>query len=169
MSVHFKIRAPLLAHIREDLERRHPFAYERVGFMYAALSRIGQGALTLLVQSYTPVEDDDYVKDRSVGAMMGSEAIRKALQHSYNSRTAVLHVHMHAHEGRPSFSGVDLSENARFVPNFFNVSAHTPHGAIVLSQDNANGQLWLSRNVAPVPVTRFSAIGAPLWCEGERS
>ena len=166
MIAHFKIRSALLADIREDLERPHTFACERVGWIVAGVSRIGRGSLMVLAQSYHPVEDADYIDDRSVGAMMGSDAIRKALQRSFQTRTAVIHVHTHGHPGRPTFSGVDNRENAKFVPNFFNVAAHVPHGAIVLSNDSAAGNLWLSRDAAPIPLARFSALGAPLWLDG---
>ncbi|WP_275228268.1 hypothetical protein [Novosphingobium album (ex Liu et al. 2023)] len=168
MNAHFKIRAELLAHIRHDLERPHPFAYERVGFVSAAISRIGRGSLMVLAQAYHPVADEDYIDDPSVGAMMGSDAIRKALQRSYQSRTAAIHIHCHGHAGRPGFSHVDTRENAKFVPNFFNVAPHVPHGAVVLSNDSAAGDIWIGRNFEPMPVTRFSAIGAPMWLEGAR-
>ncbi|KGB53564.1 hypothetical protein FG95_03261 [Sphingopyxis sp. LC363] len=169
VNVHFKIRAPLLDAIRGDLRRRHAFAYERVGWISAGVSRIGDGSLFLLAQDYHPVEDADYIDDPSVGAMMGSKAIRKALQRSYQSRTAALHVHMHEHRGRPGFSGTDIRENAKFVPDFFNVAAHVPHGAIVLSADNIAGDLWLARGQGPLPIARFTAVGATLWMEGAMS
>src|SRR3546814_878217 len=151
------------------LRRRHAFAYERVGWISAGVSRIGDGSLFLLAQDYHPVEDADYIDDPSVGAMMGSKAIRKALQRSYQSRTAALHVHMHEHRGRPGFSGTDIRENAKFVPDFFNVAAHVPHGAIVLSADNIAGDLWLARGQGPLPIARFTAVGATLWMEGAMS
>lgn len=169
MNVHFKIRADLLAHIRRDLARPHAFAYERVGFISAGISRIGSGSLMLLARAYHPVDDGDYLQDSSVGAMMGSDAIRKALQRTFQSGSVALHIHCHEHRGRPSFSGVDRRENAKFVPNFFNVAAHTAHGALLLSYDSAAGDLWLSRDAAPIPITRFSAIGAPLWLEGAQA
>src|SRR5690606_34848909 len=110
-------------------------------------------------QAYHPVEDADYVDDRSVGAMMGSDAIRKALQRSYQSRTAALHVHLHDHEGRPGFSGTDKRENAKFVPDFFNVTPQVPHGALVLSDNNMTGDLWLARGDIPLIIDRFTAVG----------
>lgn len=166
MNIHFKIRRDLLDAIRADLQRPHPFAYERVGWITAGVSRIGAGSLMVLAQAYHPVADGDYVEDRSVGAMMGSAAIRTALERSYRDRTAALHVHLHEHSGRPGFSGVDDRENAKFVPDFFNVAAHAPHGAVVLSRDGMSGNLWLSRSEPPAPITRFTAVGAPMWFDG---
>jgi len=167
MSIHFKIRSTLLDMIRSDLARPHPFAYERVGWVSAGVSRLGTGSLMLLAQDYHPVADDHYAHDRSVGAMMNSAAIRAALERSYKTRTVALHVHVHEHVGTPAFSGTDNRENAKFIPDFFNVAAHAPHGALLLSHDQMRGDLWLSRTDGPHQITRFTAVGAPLWLEGD--
>ena len=166
MNTHLKIRADLLKAIREDLDRPHCFARERVGFVFANLSRLGEGALMILARIYATVDDKDYIDDPNVGAMMGPAAIRKALQLAYQTRTAALHVHMHGHAGRPAFSGIDLRENAKFVPNFFNVAPRVAHGAVVLSRNSAAGQLWLKASAPPIVISRFSAIGAPLGLNG---
>lgn len=166
MNIHFKIRCDLLDSIHADLARPHAFAHERVGFISAGLTRIGGGSLIVLAQSYAPVADEDYLQDPTVGAMMGSEAIRKALQLSYRARTAAIHVHCHGHLGRPAFSGVDIRENGKFVPNFFNVASHAPQGAIVLSLDRAAGNLWLGRDESPCPISRFTVVGAPTQMDG---
>jgi len=166
MKTHFKITRPLLAEIRLDLERPHPFAWERVGFIFAGVARVAPDELLLLAHAYSPVADEDYLFDRSVGAMMGSDAIRKALQTALQTQTAAFHVHMHAHDGRPDFSRVDLTENAKFVPDFFKVGPQAPHGALVLSQDSAVGQVWLGRWQRPHPIDRMTAVGLPLAREG---
>ena len=95
MNIHFKIRRDLFDALHADLQRPHPFAYERVGWITAGVSRVGTGSLMVLAQAYHPVADCDYVEDRSVGAMMGSAAIRTALERSYRDHTTTLHVHMH--------------------------------------------------------------------------
>ncbi|KTE01918.1 hypothetical protein [Sphingopyxis sp. H115] len=166
MTIHFKIGNDLVEAVRTDLHRAHPFAYERVGFLFAGVAAPG-GDLIVTASDYRPVADEDYLDDSNVGAMMGPDAIRKALQHSYQTRTAAIHVHLHVHRGRPNFSGVDNRENAKFVPNFFNVSPQRPHGAIVLSEDAMRGHIWLHRDARPVPIGRFSVVGAPLWFDGE--
>lgn len=165
MNAHFKIGRHLLDHVQQDLHRPHAFAHERVGFLFVGVTGFKRD-LILLCREYRPVADEDYVDDPRVGAMMGSDAIRKALQHAYQTRSAVLHVHLHKHFGRPGFSGVDNRENAKFVPNFFNVAPQFPHGAIVLSHDAMRGHLWLRRSGEPIPIARFSAIGAPIWMDG---
>ena len=50
----------------------------------------------------------------------------------------------------PGFSSIDMRENARFVPNFVSVAPHAVHGAIVLSDTAAFGQVWLDRK-SPQP------------------
>lgn len=50
---------------------------------------------------------------------------------------------MHGHAGRPGFSRVDLSENAKFLPNSFNQARQIAHGAMVLSRDSVVGQVVL--------------------------
>src|SRR3546814_18819826 len=69
VNVHFKIRAPLLDAIRGDLRRRHAFAYERVGWISAGVSRIGDGSLFLLAQDYHTVGDRS--EERRVGNECG--------------------------------------------------------------------------------------------------
>ena len=123
----------------------------------------------ILAAGYDPVADDDYVEDHTVGAMMGPAAIRKALQRAYNSGAedlGLFHVHLHGHRGMPGFSGIDLRESGKFVPDFFNVAPAMPHGAIVLSADRATGLCWRAPEQPPVPIDRFASVGAPLIAWG---
>lgn len=161
MIVRFKATRGLLQGIREDLERPHAFAYERVGFVAAGVS-LGAGELLVLARNYRPVADEDYLHDPSVGAMMGPEAIRKALQWSMTERVAIFHVHTHRGRGLPGFSGVDLREQAKFMPNFFQVAPQCPHGALVLSDDRAVGHIWLDANKPAEAITCFVEVGVPL-------
>lgn len=48
---------------------------------------------------------------------------------------SMVHVHLQEHRGRPGFSRTDLSENALFVPDFWNVQPNLPHGAVVFRFD----------------------------------
>tara|TARA_R110002124_G_scaffold153244_1_gene320211 strand:+ start:4026 stop:4529 length:504 start_codon:yes stop_codon:yes gene_type:complete len=161
MTIHFKITRPLLSTIRADLIRPHPFAYERVGFISASLSAAANN-LFVLARAYRPVLDEDYLRDPSVGAMMGPEAIRKALQWAMNDGVAMFHVHTHGGQGRPGFSGVDLREQAKYVPNFFQVAPQCPHGALVLSDNAAYGHIWLDEKSPYRIVGEFTEVGIPL-------
>jgi hypothetical protein len=161
MKIRFRITNALLTAIRADLRRPHPHAHERVGFIAAGLAA-AHDELIILAREYRPVRDDEYLPDPRVGAMMSAEAIRRARQWAMDDRAAIFHVHTHGGHGIPGFSGVDIRENAKFVPNFVSVAPHCVHGAIVLSDTAAFGQVWLDRT-APQPfVNGFSEVGMPL-------
>jgi len=165
VSIVFRARSDLLARVRADLHRPHPFAAERVGFVVCRAGRLARGGLVIVAADYEPVADEDYLDNPKVGATMGPAAIRKALQRAYNGGAADLamfHVHMHAHRGMPGFSAVDHRESRRFVPDFFNIAPHVPHGALVLSRDRAFGLCWTGPDAAPVEIDRFASVGAPL-------
>ena len=171
MNLIFRARSDLMRHVRADLSRRHAFAAERVGFLTCRSGRLDDGGLVILAFAYDAVAYEDYLDDPTVGAMMGSAAIRKAMQRAYRCGAADLglfHIHMHHHRGIPGFSRVDRSENAKFVPDFFNVAPTMPHGAIVLSLDRAAGMCWLQQADQPHPVTRFAMVGGPLQLWGQR-
>lgn len=161
MNLRFKITSALLTTVRIDLRRPHAFAHERVGFISAGLSAIDDDLL-ILAREYRPVLDEDYLRDPSVGAMMGPDAIRKAMQWALQSGAALFHVHTHGGRGLPGFSGVDLRENAKFVLDFLKVAPQCAHGAIVLSDTAARGQVWLGRDRPHAFIEHFTEVGAPL-------
>lgn len=160
MNIRFKITSALLAAIRADLRRPHAFAHERVGFIATGLAA-AHDELLILARDYRPVRDEEYLQDSSVGAMMSAEAIRRARQWAMNDRAAIFHVHTHGGRGIPGFSGVDIRENAKFVPNFVSVAPNFAHGAIVLSDTAAFGQVWLDRTSPQPFITRFIEVGMP--------
>jgi hypothetical protein len=161
MKLHFKITRALLATVRIDLRRPHPFAHERVGFISAGLSAAGADVL-ILARVYRPVLDEDYLPDSTVGAMMGSNAIRKALQWALQDGVALLHVHTHGGGGLPKFSGIDLRENAKFIPDFLKVAPQCAHGAVVLSNDAARGQVWIDARRPCLQIDTFAEVGMPI-------
>jgi hypothetical protein len=154
----FRTTQAFLGAVRADLARSHPFAVERVAFISACAARAGP-SLLLLAEGYHRVADADYVDDRSVGAMMGQEAIRKALEIALQRRVGMFHVHGHEHNGRPSFGRIDIREQGKFVPDFFNVRPEMPHGAIVLSHDHASGRVWLGLDQI-APIDEFNVFGS---------
>jgi hypothetical protein len=161
MKIRFKITSALLATVRIDLQRPHSFAHERVGFIAAGLAG-APDELLILARAYRPVRDDEYLPDPIIGAMMSDRAIRRARQWAMDDRVAIFHVHRHGGRGIPSFSGVDIRENAKFVPNFVSVAPQCVHGAIVLSDTTAFGQVWLGRKSPQPFIDAFSEIGMPI-------
>jgi hypothetical protein len=161
MRVLFKITERLLGEVKTQLGRPHPFASERVGFLLCRVGLLDGGDLIILSHSLHDVADEDYIDDSTVGAMMGPDAIRKALQVAYRQQASMFHVHLHLHQGRPGFSRTDERETARFVPDFWNVQPELPHGAIVFSGDSACGKCWIPGRKAPAEISRFGVVGIP--------
>jgi hypothetical protein len=160
MNTTFKANSALFAAMRQDLRRPHPFAHERIGFLSAGIAATDEGLL-ILARSYRPIADEDYLPDSSVGAMMNAAAIRKALQWAMSERVAIFNVHSHGGRGVPGFSGIDLRESAKYVPDFFKLAASRPHGAIVLSNDAAYGKIWFNKSETSI-ISKFVEVGAPL-------
>ena len=169
-SVDFRITRTLLERVRRDLARPHAFAAERVGVLYARFDadrdRRGRvrGPLRILAVTYEPVEDDAYIDDPRFGAVIGSEAFRRILQHLYLTPVGAFHVHAHPGCGIPRPSRPDLSETARFVPDFFHGRADVPHGAVILSDDAMSGRVWLTESATPRAIDEFRIVGAPYEC-----
>jgi hypothetical protein len=161
MRVAFKITRQLFRAVQADLRRPHPFAAERVGWLRCRVGNDTAGGLIVLAHDYHPVADADYVDDPSVGAMMGSAAIRKALQLALSDNVSMFHVHLHDHRGRPGFSGTDAQESAKFVPDFWHVRPGMPHGALVFSQDSMYGRCWYPGGKI-VAIAEVTIVGAPL-------
>ncbi len=149
-----------MADVRHDLRRPHAFAAERVGFVSVRAAYAGEDLL-LLAQDYHPVADADYLQDDSVGAMVGQEGLRKALEIALLHPVGVFHVHEHFFPGRVWFSHTDLREQHSFVPDFFKVRANMPHGAVVLGPQQAAGRVWLAPTKVQ-SITEFNEIGMRL-------
>lgn len=159
--IRFKITAGLLAQIRFDLRRPHPFAHERVGFVCAGLC-LTDSLCTLLAYDYMSVPDNEYLEDPSVGAMLGPDAMFNAMSWAHGAKRAVFHIHEHGGLGIPRFSGVDVREAKKFVPDFFKFRPELPHGTLVLSNDAAFGFTWLNQTSGPQRIDEFKVVGPKL-------
>jgi len=162
MKVVFKVVDRLLERVRLDFARPHEFAAERVGFFVCRVASLVPEGVVVLAHDYRPVEDEDYIDDPSVGAMMGPTAIRKAMEFALNNKAGMFHVHMHEHIGRPRFSRVDSRESAKFVPDFWNVRPEMPHGALVASKDSLWGLCWYPGLSEPIEIDEFVVVGSPI-------
>lgn len=153
----FRATQQFMDGVRHDLERKHTFAFERVGFISTRAIQGAEG-LVILADGYHPVADDDYVPDHSVGALLGSEALRKALELALLQGAGVFHIHMHGPAPRLWFSGIDLREQVKFIPDFLTVCPQMPHGAIVLDAKRAAGRIWLAPDRIAV-IDEFNTVG----------
>ena len=98
MKTEIKLTGGLYAEIIRDLMRTHPFAAERVGFVFGRMGSLGR---LILLNRYHSIPDDQYVNDRTVGARIGREALTWAMQAVYQGRPAregIFHIHLHGHK-----------------------------------------------------------------------
>lgn len=160
MNVLFRAGEAFMIDVRNDLMRAHAFAHERIGFI-STRAAAGRDHIVLLADGYHPVADDDYVDDPKVGARIGQNALRKALDLALLSPVGVLHVHMHMEGKRLWFSHIDLTEQLKYVPDFFKVRRTMPHGALVLSPRSAAGRIWFDPHRIS-PIAEFNFAGARL-------
>lgn len=162
MNIHMRLTRSLFDRMQQDLSRPHPVAAERVGFLYVRPGTAEGTSLLVIGTDYAAVGDDHYIEDTGVGARIGGQAIRGAMQRVLNTGEGVLHVHRHDHRGRPWFSRVDQVELRRLVPSFQNVGPKAVHGALLLSLTEATALVWPPSHQEPVGVMRVSLIGQPM-------
>lgn len=149
MTVTLRMRRDFHEMLVADLERRHPVAAERVGWVFAKQAEAAPDRLLLLPVAYEPVRDEDYLVEEWVGACFNTSAIRAALQRSRSSGWCCLQTHLHDHHGTTSFSSTDIKTIDELAASF-RVVAPVAHGGLVLSRDSATARIWLPRGSAPV-------------------
>jgi hypothetical protein len=160
MKVRLRITSKLFERMLADLRRPHDFAYERVAFMFCKQSKHPSGIL-LFPYKYTPIRDDQYIADETVGARFDSSSIREAMQVALAERSSAFHVHLHSHAGIPGFSGTDNGEMQALMPCFANVRPDRVHGALVLSLDSAVARVW-SADWSQGQQIKITIIGATM-------
>lgn len=161
MSWAVRIPRALFENVRADLARPHAFAAERVGFLFTKLGNRGGGIELLLGVRYEPVPDEHYIDDPRVGARYGPEVQRRLLERALGDGFGVLHVHEHAHLGRPYFSTVDLDCVRGMLPSLRAVRSDQGHGALLLSRDSANAMCWMPRQSGFSSEGRIVVVGRP--------
>lgn len=161
-----QLRLPraLFAQITADLARPHPFALERVGFVYTRHGTGVAGAPLVLGFDYAPVADDQYeaADELEVGAQIGVTAIRAVMQRLYSSGCGVWHVHHHDHRGRPCLSPVDRRSLPPLVRAFAGAAPRQVHGALLLSRDYATATTWSADTAKEIALASVTVVGYPL-------
>jgi hypothetical protein len=157
-----RIMRELCVQVREDLARRHEFAYERVGFLSAKLGNDALGEPLVLFSNYNPVPDEQYIEDPHSGARINSDAIRGAMQRVLDTGQGLFHVHRHEHRGKPEFSSMDLDETPRIVSSLRVAGPTQAHGMLLLSHDHCIAHVWLPSSAESIVADRVSVVGFPL-------
>jgi hypothetical protein len=165
MRVEIKLTGSLYLEIAQDLARNHPFAAERVGFVFGRTGSLAKRGKVILLNHYHSIPDKQYVEDSTVGARMGSEALTWAMQAVYHGRAAregIFHIHLHGHAGEPKMSEVDGLEIPKLMPGFQSVGREAVHGIIILSRDHGSGWVWLPTFKEPIRADAISVVGTPI-------
>lgn len=162
MTVTIRLLGSILDTVRRDFARRHPFAAERVGFLYSRIGNAGGSELLSIPFEYAPIGDDEYIDDPRFGATFGASVHRRNLQRALQDKLGVIHVHQHHHAGTPGFSTVDLETIHAAIPSLKAVSPTEVHGAILLSNDRLNALLWLPGHAAPAKSARLAIVARPI-------
>lgn len=147
MRVLFRATTSLIQRARADLARPHEFAAERIGWLSTKAAVAGD-TLLLLGLDYHSISDSDYVRDPSIGARIGEDAITQSLNLALRQRAGIFNIHSHGGNGTPLFSQTDVHEHPNLVSSLLPVQGAFPHGALLFSDDQLAGLVWLSRNRA---------------------
>lgn len=145
--------------IRSDLRRFHPFAYERVGYVFIRPS----GGTILVATGYEPVPDEFYIEDKTVGARIDHRGIALAMKRADQNKEGILHAHVHGSFGFPSFSRADVADHPNFLRSFKNAAPQMPHGFLLLSNDKMMARVWTPGNSSYSNIFRYTIVGLPLY------
>jgi hypothetical protein len=160
MKTIVKIPRGLFEQAKADLERRHPFASERVGFYSTRCSKT-KGTTLVHCIAYTPVDDAHYLDDETVGARIGSDAITQAMARSLNHSVGQIHVHYHGGYGLPRPSQTDSCELPPLSGSFRNANSAESHGWMILGEADAYSSLLLPGRPNAVSSLPVSIVGFP--------
>lgn len=162
MKIHCRILRGLYEWVRQDLARRHEFAFERVGFVSAKLGNRETDDPLVLFTNYHTVADENYIDDPRSGARINSSAIRGAMQQVLDTGDGLFHVHCHAHFGKPGFSLMDLDETPGIVSSLRIAGPDQPHGMLLLSNDHCTADVWMPGSEEPLVADKITFVGFPL-------
>ena len=160
-----RLSGTLYAQIMADLQRPHPFAFERIGFVMGRMGTSGGQVRSILLTRYLPMPDGHYLDDPTVGARLGPEAMTAAMQAVYHGRAAkegIFHIHLHDSPGEPRMSPTDLAEIPPIIPGFQAVGPESTHGIIILGPNHGVGWVWPPRALVPFQTEILAVIGAPV-------
>ena len=160
--IEIKMTGLLYQEIKKDLARPHPFAAERVGFVFGKLGSLSGKSKAVILTRYHSIPDDQYEEDDTVGARIGSEAMGTAMQAIFKGRITkegIFHIHVHEHQGPTGMSRVDADGLPPMMPGFQAMGRTAAHGIIILSHDHGSGWTWLPGASEPIVADAMTVIG----------
>lgn len=168
MNACIRLLKSLHERVLADLQRPHPFASERVGFLFARMGTAANNTHLIFLVDYLPVPDDHYLPttDPAIGAEISSSAIRDTMQRVMSTGEGAFHTHLHEHPGRPRFSRIDMKDLPLLAQSFQHASPASAHGGFLFSKDDCMASVWLPGQSDPVTAEKISVIGYPLQFHG---
>ncbi|HYX10009.1 MAG TPA: hypothetical protein VE912_25000 [Bacteroidales bacterium] len=136
LNIHIKIPRTIYNTAKSDLSRNHPYALERVGFLFGKVGKINSVSKLILINDYFPIDDTDYIEDDQVGAKINSEAIHKVMQKILDTNSGALHTHLHNFPGVPSLSKVDKQSIPPLVRSFQHIVPSQIHGIFLFHSNH---------------------------------
>lgn len=136
--------------IRDDLARPHPYAFERVGFVFIRPN----STKTIDIIDYLSIPDDFYINNPHVGAEVDYRAIVMAMKRADHNNEGVLQVHEHLGKGIPKFSKVDIDSHPVYLRSFRNANPRAIHGFLLLSEDSIVARIWKPNSSTSLDVTK---------------
>lgn len=158
------IRIPqrIYQEILKDLRRPHSFAAERVGFLSTGVFPSNDNSLIITATKYTPVKDEDYIDDPSVGAAINENAIHSAMKRIFSSGQGCLHIHLHNHLGRPGPSSTDMQSLPELAEAFHSCNTGAACGFLILSKDSFRCYVTTSEKYKLFDVEQMTIVGSPM-------
>jgi molybdopterin/thiamine biosynthesis adenylyltransferase len=157
-----KIPRSIFKKIHEDLDKKHSFAFERMGFIYSSYKKINRQTHLIILNEYTSVDDENYIKDKSVGGRVNSTAIRNAVNKNMRSHKGCFAVHKHLTNGIPSFSSTDLKELPPLPQTFNTIFPKEAHGLLLLSKSDIICLVWLPNLKKAFFASKCVVVGNPM-------
>lgn len=158
----FRIPNAIHLEMLNDLRRKHPHAWERMGFLHTRLKWLDKMTVLIIANFYQVLEDEDYIRDSSVGAKIGASAIRKAMQYMIENRTGGFHVHLHDHRGRPGPSPVDDRGIPGIIESLSHVTKEQATGMLILSSDGFFDAIRIPGIQRKLRADSISIVGFPM-------
>lgn len=159
MSTIVRLRRDLFDTMVADLCRPHPFALERVGFLYGKVAR-ALDVRVVIPFEYVPVPDEQYLDESDAAATINADALFDAHQRARRTQNCCLHAHLHHGEGSTWFGRTDLKTLRRIGPSLQRMAKTAAHGGLVLTLSTASSLLWLPGTAEPSR-GRVSIVGFP--------
>tara|TARA_B100001971_G_scaffold162689_1_gene153001 strand:+ start:3825 stop:4325 length:501 start_codon:yes stop_codon:yes gene_type:complete len=162
MNVQIRVHQNLYEEAFRDLRRPHPFAYERVGFLSSSTVQIDPEHVLVLLTDFHSIPDDHYLENPDVGACIGTEAIRAAMQRSIALQAGQIHTHIHEHWGQPHPSSDDLEGVPPINRSLSLTSPNQTSGYLILSHNSAWAELNVAKSGLITRADKFTVVGFPL-------